>query len=47
MADTASSTLLQWEMAHFKNSAGAATLLAAQNNLNLVSYVFLELYANP
>jgi len=42
-ADTASSTLLQWELAHFENSIGTETpFLVAIKNLNLVSYVLLE-----
>ena len=41
----ASSTLLQWELIHFQNSVGAATLFSGTKNLNLVSYVLSELYA--
>jgi len=41
MADTASSTMLQWELAHFENCA--VTLFGGTKSLNLGSYVLLEL----
>jgi len=45
MADTASSTLLQWELTHFEESVGAAALFGSIKNPNLVSYALLEQHA--
>jgi len=45
MADTASSTLLQWELTHFEESVGAAALFGSIKNPNLASYTLLEQHA--
>jgi len=42
MADTTSSTLLQWKLTHFEESVGVAALFGSIKNPNLTSYALLE-----